>query len=168
MICSCLSCPSLPSLFLSPSLSLSPLSLPLSPSLFLSIFFYLLSLSSFRYRKIHFHLLALILLQIMSFRFPVFSRSFFLSSYIGPSLGLVITCIAFTQDHRTPLVSSDKLSGRRDSRKSSLLCANQSEWVWLGVGFGCHLFIAWAVFGLSGMADEWKDGTSTIATQVIR
>ena len=71
-------------------------------------------------------------------------------------------CLAFSQDRRTPFV-------RNKTPSRAHLSGDRFEWVWLGAGFGCHLFVAWAVFGLNGLLSQWsEDNDQSPSTQIIR
>ena len=62
---------------------------------------------------------------------PLLTGTYF--SNIGITLAILVIIALFVFDERTPLLKADESKTQEDT--------DRHLWAWLGVGFGCHMFI---------------------------
>ena len=125
-----------------------------------------------RYRKIRYHLLGLMLTLSVEAWLKVVDHlnqnPVLMNSTIF--VGVVTVVLLFSQDRRTTVLTNDDIiflqSPKRNIPRQNDV--EETEWVWLGVGFGCVLFLAYSVYGERGLLMKWvelNDGMLSLLMQ---
>ena len=126
----------------------------------------------YRYRKIHYHLLGFMLTLSVEAWLKVLDHltqnSVLMNSAIF--VGVVTVVVLFSQDRRTTVFTKDDIiflqSPKRNIPRQSDV--EGTEWVWLGVGFGCVLFVLYSVYGERGLLMKWVELTDGMLSLLMQ
>ena len=75
----------------------------------------------------------------MSFN-PLVTGTYLSSSMVA--FGVLVIAVLFVLDERTPVLRMDQvIKAKVPPRSYQIIQVDRHVWVWLGVGFGCQLFL---------------------------